>query len=162
MLQFFTFPAIRMRGRTEGLHSNDGSLPPCLKLGTGAVVMGISGTSQQLNWLCQLLSITDEHMRSFIKPLIFQWIDWDCGQELPQVQPLALPYMVLAGVLNGFPLVILFMCMPTTSHGRTEYRQNNTCIKFKRFKRFRCLSISLPMTANCTEPRFAAEEGNFK
>lgn len=53
----------------------------------------------------------------------------DRGQELPQVHPLVLSYSVLPGVLNGFPLVRLFMCLPTTSHGRTEHDQNSTGIK---------------------------------
>lgn len=104
----FTFPAVRMCRQTESLDRNNGGFPPCLKLGAGVVVMGISGPRQQLNWLCQLLSITDEHMQSFIKPLIFQWIGWDCGQELPQVHPLVLSYQVLPQVLNGFSLVFPF------------------------------------------------------
>lgn len=108
----------------EGLDRTHSVLPPCLKLVTGAVVMGISGKRQQLNWLCQLLSITNEHVQSFIKPLIFQWIDWDCGQELVQVHPLVWSYHVPPRVLKGFPPVILFMCMPTTGHGRAEHHQN--------------------------------------
>lgn len=130
----FTFSAFRViktkaEARLKAWTRSGADLLPCLTLGTGAVVMGIIGTRQQLNWLCQLLSITNEHVWSFIKPLIFQWIDWDWGQELPQIHPLVLSYWVPTGLLTGFPLVLIVLCLPTEGHSQTERDQSSTGIK---------------------------------
>lgn len=63
-----------------------------LTLGTGAVLMSIAGAGQQLNWLCQLLSISSKHVWSFIKPPIVQCIEWDGGQVLPPNSSSCLPH----------------------------------------------------------------------
>lgn len=52
-----------------------------LKLGDRAVVTGISNTSQQLNWLCQPLSINNVQVQSFIRGinlLSFSGVWWGC------------------------------------------------------------------------------------
>lgn len=76
---------IKPQHRIGKVHSPRLSLSVCsLKLCDRAVVTGISNTFQQLNWLCQPLSITNMHVESFIRRVnllsfnVVWWGFWLC------------------------------------------------------------------------------------